>query len=106
MPQPTFLHSAQSSYEWHQSRTQLSAQIGKPAITQESSFLLAGAFLIPYLLLLFVVGRPLYYLEFVLGQFSGKGPINVWKCVPALKGIYGRPGRVMGCDRGPSACLR
>jgi len=25
-------------------------------------------------------------MEFVLGQFSGKGPIKVWKCVPALKG--------------------
>lgn len=47
----------------------------------------AGAFLIPYLLLLFVVGRPLYYMEMVMGQFSGRGPIKVWKCVPALKGI-------------------
>ncbi|CAG2182355.1 unnamed protein product, partial [Oppiella nova] len=29
----------------------------------------------------------MYYLELVLGQFSGRGPIKVWKCVPALKGI-------------------
>ncbi|RWS29914.1 Sodium-dependent nutrient amino acid transporter 1-like protein [Leptotrombidium deliense] len=33
------------------------------------------------------VGRPLYYLELSLGQFSGKGPIKVWKCVPFLKGV-------------------
>lgn len=46
-----------------------------------------GAFLIPYLLLLFIVGRPLYYMEMVMGQFSSRGPIKVWKCVPALKGI-------------------
>ncbi|CAG2112286.1 unnamed protein product, partial [Medioppia subpectinata] len=47
----------------------------------------AGAFLIPYLLLLFIIGRPMYYLELVLGQFSGRGPLKVWKCVPAFKGI-------------------
>ncbi|XP_017494738.1 PREDICTED: sodium-dependent nutrient amino acid transporter 1-like, partial [Rhagoletis zephyria] len=46
-----------------------------------------GAFLIPYLLLLFLVGRPIYYLELIVGQFSGRGPIKMWKCVPALKGV-------------------
>ncbi|XP_015916409.2 sodium-dependent nutrient amino acid transporter 1-like [Parasteatoda tepidariorum] len=46
-----------------------------------------GAFLIPYLLLLFIIGRPLYYLELILGQFSSQGPIKVWRIVPALKGI-------------------
>ncbi|XP_054169164.1 sodium-dependent nutrient amino acid transporter 1-like [Oppia nitens] len=46
-----------------------------------------GAFLIPYLIILFIIGRPLYYMELVLGQFSGRGPIRVWKCVPAFKGI-------------------
>ncbi|KAG8190905.1 hypothetical protein JTE90_014386 [Oedothorax gibbosus] len=46
-----------------------------------------GAFLIPYLLLLFIIGRPLYYLELILGQFSSQGPIKVWKMVPAFKGV-------------------
>ncbi|RWS12352.1 Sodium-dependent nutrient amino acid transporter 1-like protein [Dinothrombium tinctorium] len=46
-----------------------------------------GAFLILYLLLLFIIGRPLHYMQLILGQFSGRGPIKVWKCVPALKGI-------------------
>ncbi|RWS10844.1 sodium-dependent nutrient amino acid transporter 1-like protein, partial [Dinothrombium tinctorium] len=44
-----------------------------------------GAFLILYLLLLFIIGRPLHYMQLILGQFSGRGPIKVWKCVPALK---------------------
>ncbi|GIY32744.1 sodium-dependent nutrient amino acid transporter 1 [Caerostris darwini] len=46
-----------------------------------------GAFLIPYLLVLFIIGRPLYYLELILGQFSSQGPIKVWRIVPAFKGI-------------------
>ncbi|GIY32746.1 sodium-dependent nutrient amino acid transporter 1 [Caerostris darwini] len=46
-----------------------------------------GAFLIPYLLILFIIGRPLYDLELMLGQFSSQGPIKVWRIVPAFKGI-------------------
>ncbi|GFX51892.1 sodium-dependent nutrient amino acid transporter 1 [Trichonephila clavipes] len=46
-----------------------------------------GAFLIPYLLLLVIIGRPLYYLELILGQFSSQGPIKLWRVVPAFKGI-------------------
>lgn len=46
-----------------------------------------GAFLIPYLILLVVIGRPLYYMEMVLGQFSGLGPVKVWKAVPAMRGL-------------------
>lgn len=46
-----------------------------------------GAFLIPYLLLLVIIGRPLYYMELVIGQFCSQGPIKVWRCVPAFKGI-------------------
>lgn len=45
-----------------------------------------GAFLIPYLLLLIIIGRPLYYLELILGQFSSQGPIKLWRVVPAFKG--------------------
>ncbi|KAI1284914.1 Sodium-dependent nutrient amino acid transporter 1 [Halotydeus destructor] len=46
-----------------------------------------GAFLLPYLILLFIIGRPLYYLELLMGQFGGKGPIKVWKILPAFKGV-------------------
>ncbi|XP_050737436.1 sodium-dependent nutrient amino acid transporter 1-like [Eriocheir sinensis] len=50
-----------------------------------------GAFLIPYLIVLTLIGRPLYFLELVIGQFSSSGSIRVWETVPAMKGIgYGQ----------------
>ena len=50
-----------------------------------------GAFLIPYILVLFFVGRPLYLLELALGQFSSSGSVLVWDMVPAFGGIgYGQ----------------
>lgn len=45
-----------------------------------------GAFLIPYLIVLLVLGRPMYYLEMCLGQFCSRGPIKVWEIVPLFKG--------------------
>lgn len=50
-----------------------------------------GAFLIPYLIVLTFIGRPLYFMELVLGQFSSFGSVKVWKVVPAAKGVgYGQ----------------
>ncbi|XP_068243175.1 sodium-dependent nutrient amino acid transporter 1-like [Palaemon carinicauda] len=50
-----------------------------------------GAFLIPYLIVLTFIGRPLYFLELCLGQFSSSGSVKVWKMVPASKGVgYGQ----------------
>ncbi|XP_068201394.1 sodium-dependent nutrient amino acid transporter 1-like isoform X2 [Palaemon carinicauda] len=46
-----------------------------------------GAFLIPYLIVLTFIGRPLYFLELAVGQFSSLGSVKVWKCVPAVKGV-------------------
>ena len=45
-----------------------------------------GAFLIPYLIVLIFIGRPLYFLEATLGQFSSYGPVKLWQAVPILKG--------------------
>jgi hypothetical protein len=36
--------------------------------------LIQGAFLIPYFILYFLIGAPIYYLELALGQFSSRGP--------------------------------
>ncbi|XP_003427814.1 sodium-dependent nutrient amino acid transporter 1 [Nasonia vitripennis] len=46
-----------------------------------------GAFLIPYIIILTVVGRPFYLLEMILGQFSSKSTIKIWDMVPAFRGI-------------------
>lgn len=45
-----------------------------------------GAFLIPYIIVLIVIGKPMYYLECVLGQFSSRNSIKVWAMVPGMKG--------------------
>lgn len=51
-----------------------------------------GAFLIPYLIVLILIGRPVYYLEMCLGQFSSRGNVKMFEALaPALKGIgYGQ----------------
>ncbi|XP_062534252.1 sodium-dependent nutrient amino acid transporter 1-like isoform X1 [Armigeres subalbatus] len=50
-----------------------------------------GAFVIPYLIVLLLVGRPIYYLEMLIGQFSSRGAIEVYDAAPAMRGIgYGQ----------------
>lgn len=46
-----------------------------------------GAFLIPYIIVLLVIGRPLYYMEMALGQFSSRGNVKMFGALaPVLKG--------------------
>ncbi|CAH0564756.1 unnamed protein product [Brassicogethes aeneus] len=51
-----------------------------------------GAFLIPYIMVLLVLGRPMYYLEMCLGQFSSRGNVKMFESLaPILKGVgYGQ----------------
>ncbi|XP_055585925.1 sodium-dependent nutrient amino acid transporter 1 isoform X2 [Uranotaenia lowii] len=46
-----------------------------------------GAFLIPYLVVLFVIGRPLYYLEMIMGQFTSRSSVKIWHICPLFRGI-------------------
>ena len=46
-----------------------------------------GAFLFPYILLVTLISRPLYFLESCLGQFSSNGIVGVWEMVPLFRGI-------------------
>ena len=47
-----------------------------------------GSFLIPYAIMVIVVGFPTFFLELALGQWSGQGPIKLYgRLSPALKGI-------------------
>ena len=49
----------------------------------------AGAFLIPYLLMLFVEGMPMLYLELAIGQKMRLGSLGVWNKVHPLMGGVG-----------------
>ncbi|XP_028968574.1 sodium-dependent proline transporter [Galendromus occidentalis] len=46
-----------------------------------------GAFLLPYVILMLLIGKPLYYLELALGQFTSSSVLTLWKCAPAFKGV-------------------
>lgn len=46
-----------------------------------------GAFLFPYLFMLIFLGRPGYFLEMIMGQYSSKSSVRVFDCVPALRGV-------------------
>lgn len=52
-----------------------------------------GAFLIPYVISLFVAGLPIFYLELSLGQYSSLGPNCIFgKIAPVMQGIgWGSP---------------
>lgn len=46
-----------------------------------------GAFLIPYIIVLIVIGRPMYYMEMALGQFASRGNVKTFQALsPAMKG--------------------
>ena len=46
-----------------------------------------GSFLIPYFVILFIIGKPMYYLELALGQFSQRGPVKLWNLCPFGYGV-------------------
>ena len=52
----------------------------------DRDFYFAGAFLIPFLIVLVTCGLPIFFLEVSLGQFRGKGILHVWEICPLFKG--------------------
>lgn len=46
-----------------------------------------GAFLIPYIVVLLLIGKPMYYLEMILGQFTSRGSVKIWSVCPAFVGV-------------------
>ena len=46
-----------------------------------------GAFLIPYIIVLFLVGKPCYYLEMIVGQFTSRSSVKLWAIAPVLRGV-------------------
>lgn len=55
---------------------------------QVSLSLFTGAYLVPYFILLILIGIPLFFLELAVGQRIRRGSIGVWNYVcPRLGGI-------------------
>jgi SNF family Na+-dependent transporter len=50
--------------------------------------LISGAFLIPYFILYFLIGAPIYYLELALGQFSSRGPATAFILAKGWQGNH------------------
>ncbi|ELU15538.1 hypothetical protein CAPTEDRAFT_132296, partial [Capitella teleta] len=46
-----------------------------------------GAFLIPYAIMLFVIGMPMFLIELSAGQFTGRGPMYAFEASPIFQGI-------------------
>lgn len=46
-----------------------------------------GAFLIPYMIALILVGFPVLFLEMAFGQFASLGTLTIWRISPLFKGI-------------------
>jgi len=47
-----------------------------------------GAFLIPYIIILVLIGKPMYFMEAAIGQFSQVGPLAMWsQLLPGSVGI-------------------
>lgn len=46
-----------------------------------------GAFLIPYIIVLILIGKPFYLLEGLLGQFTSRSCAKTWYMTPAMKGL-------------------
>ncbi len=51
-------------------------------------FFSKGAFLIPFLTFLLLLGIPLVFLELSIGQFTSTGPLTSWSMVPIFRGQY------------------
>jgi SNF family Na+-dependent transporter len=46
-----------------------------------------GAFLVPYIVMLFAMGLPIFFLELTIGQYSGLGPNKAFqRMAPIFQG--------------------
>ncbi|XP_069045665.1 sodium- and chloride-dependent creatine transporter 1 isoform X3 [Lepisosteus oculatus] len=71
-----------------------------------------GVFLIPYMLIVFIGGVPVFFLEIALGQFMKKGGASAWNIAPLFKdplpwATCGHPWNTANCTqvfRGQGSC--
>jgi solute carrier family 6 amino acid transporter-like protein 5/7/9/14 len=46
-----------------------------------------GAFLIPFMCMLFITGIPLVFMELSFGQYASSGVVSIWKVSPIFQGV-------------------
>ncbi|KAH9504501.1 Sodium- and chloride-dependent glycine transporter 2 [Bulinus truncatus] len=46
-----------------------------------------GAFLIPFVVMLFITGIPMVFLELSFGQFASSGVVSIWSVSPLFQGV-------------------
>lgn len=39
------------------------------------------------MIVLFIIGKPMYYLEMFLGQFTSQSSVKIWEINPAFRGV-------------------
>lgn len=51
-------------------------------------FIISGAFLIPFFIMVIFIGLPLFFLELYVGQYTGLGPIKAFAAIgPFFSGL-------------------
>lgn len=68
-------------------------------------FWLVGAYLVPYLILLILIGIPLFFLELAVGQRIRRGSIGVWNYISPRLGGIGFASCVVSLTLGPDSSL-
>jgi len=49
---------------------------------------IAGAFIIPYIIMMVFVGLPVFFIELIVGQYAASGPLNIWSISPLFQGKF------------------
>lgn len=63
-------------------------------------FFNAGAFLVPYMLMVFAIGMPIFFAELFVGQYGGIGAIKAYtRLAPFFSGKYTTPSLDTDPDR-------
>ncbi|CAB1336052.1 unnamed protein product [Coregonus sp. 'balchen'] len=55
--------------------------------TRQMDFIMSCVFLIPYMIIVFIGGIPVFFLEIALGQFMKQGGVSAWNIAPLFKGL-------------------
>jgi SNF family Na+-dependent transporter len=53
---------------------------------KDIAIVVSAVFFIPYTIMLFFVGMPIFFLELSLGQFTSASPLTCWTMAPFFRG--------------------